>query len=173
VPRATTLSPPLAFETSRRARARLPASRAPTGQRPLLQPAPAADRRLGCGVAQVSEGSGQNLFVVRDGALYTPPINGSNLEGLTRSCVMQLARAAGIDVHVGPVPREALYVADELFFTGTATEVMPIRSLDKIEIGYGATAGARGPITELLQASYQGIVHGREEDVHGWMTWRD
>ena len=121
----------------------------------------------------VSEGSGQNLFLVRDGALFTPPINGSNLEGLTRGSVIQLARAAGIEVYVQNVPREALYVADELFFTGTATEVMPIRSLDKILIGHGETVGKRGPITKLLQARYQDIINGRAEDVHGWMSWRE
>lgn len=120
----------------------------------------------------VSEGSGQNLFMVRHGALYTPPINGSNLEGLTRGSIVQLAKAAGIEVHVQNLPREALYVADELFFTGTATEVMPIRSLDRITIGSGASAGGRGPITELLQKQYQDIIHGRAEDVHGWMAWK-
>jgi branched-chain amino acid aminotransferase len=71
------------------------------------------------------------------------------------------------------LPREALYVADELFFTGTATEVMPIRSLDKILIGHGETVGKRGPITKLLQAQYQDIINGRAEDVHGWMSWRE
>ena len=154
----------------------------------------------------VSEGSGQNLFMVRHGALYTPPINGSNLEGralldpepsvaathpssapmpcyaqpfelncawaVTRGSIVQLAKAAGIEVHVQNLPREALYVADELFFTGTATEVMPIRSLDRITIGSGASAGGRGPITELLQKQYQDIIHGRAEDVHGWMAWK-
>lgn len=114
----------------------------------------------------VSEGSGQNLFLVRDGALVTPPINGSNLSGLTRGSVVQLAEAAGLTVRVEPIPREALYAADELFFTGTATEVMPIRSLDKITIG----DGARGPITGMIQRAYQDIVHGRAEDVHGWLA---
>ena len=115
----------------------------------------------------VSEGSGQNLFVVRDGELVTPPINGSNLQGLTRSCAMQLAEEAGLRLRVEPVPREALYVADELFFTGTATEVMPIRSLDRIPIG----DGARGPITERIQTRYQDIINGRADDVFGWMSW--
>ena len=114
----------------------------------------------------VSEGSGQNLFLVRDGEVFTPPINGSNLQGLTRWSLIQLAREAGLTVHVDPIAREALYVADELFFTGTATEVMPIRSLDRISIG----GGGRGPITERLQRRYQDIIHGRAEDTHGWMT---
>ena len=84
---------------------------------------------------------------MRDGQIWTPPINGSNLSGLTRSSVIQLAEEAGLPLRVEPIPREALYVADELFFTGTATEVMPIRSLDRIAIG----DGARGPITQHLQ----------------------
>lgn len=105
---------------------------------------------------------------MRDGELLTPPINGSNLQGLTRSCALQLAAEAGLTVRVEPIPREALYVADELFFTGTATEVMPIRSLDRITIG----DGARGPVTERLQARYQDIINGRAEDVHGWMSWK-
>lgn len=117
----------------------------------------------------VSEGSGQNLFVVRDGELITPPINGSNLEGLTRGCALQLAGEMGVPVRIEPIPREALYVADELFFTGTATEVMPIRSLDRIIIG----DGQRGPITEHIQRRYQDVINGRADDVHGWMTWRD
>mmetsp|Transcript_47865 Transcript_47865/g.147428 ORF Transcript_47865/g.147428 Transcript_47865/m.147428 type:complete len:335 (+) Transcript_47865:62-1066(+) len=116
----------------------------------------------------VSEGSGQNLFVVRDGEIATPPINGSNLQGLTRASALQLAAEAGVPVRIEPIPREALYVADELFFTGTATEVMPIASLDRIAIGNGR----RGPITERIQQRYQDIIHGRSEDVYGWMSLR-
>ena len=116
----------------------------------------------------VSEGSGQNLFLVRDGEIYTPPINGSNLQGLTRSCAMQLAAEAGLRVHVEPIPREALYVADELFFTGTATEIMPICSLDRITIGNGK----RRPITQRIQSRYQDIITGRAQDAFGWMSWR-
>ena len=114
----------------------------------------------------VSEGSGQNLFVVRDGEVITPPINGSNLQGLTRMCALQLAEEAGLRVRVEPIPREALYVADELFFTGTATEVMPIRSLDRITVG----DGTRGPVTETIQRRYQDIINGRAEDKFGWMA---
>ena len=116
----------------------------------------------------VSEGSGQNLFVVRDGELITPPITGGNLMGLTRGCVMALAAEYGIPVRVQAIPRELLYIADELFFTGTATEVMPIRSLDHIVIGSGG--GGRGPITERLQRAYHDIVFGRVPDRHGWLT---
>ena len=115
----------------------------------------------------VSEGSGQNLFMVRDGEITTPPINGSNLQGLTRSCAIQLAEEElGIKVKVAPIPREALYVADELFFTGTATEVMPIKSLDRITIA----DGKRGTITNHIQTRYQDIINGRAEDVYGWMS---
>ena len=102
------------------------------------------------------------------GEITTPPINGSNLQGLTRASAMQLAAEAGVPVRIEPIPREALYVADELFFTGTATEVMPIASLDRIAIGNGR----RGPITERIQQRYQDIIHGRSEDVYGWMSLR-
>ena len=115
----------------------------------------------------VSEGSGQNLFVVRDGEITTPPINGSNLQGLTRMSAIQLAEEAGLRVKVAPIPREALYVADELFFSGTATEIMPIRSLDRIVIG----DGKRGPVTERIQARYQDIIAGRTDDVYGWLSF--
>ena len=81
--------------------------------------------------------------------------------------MLQLARDEGIPVTIAPIPREALYVADELFFTGTATEVMPIRSLDRIPIG----DGKRGPITERIQTRYQDIINGRADDVYGWMSW--
>lgn len=117
----------------------------------------------------VSEGSGQNVFVVRDGALYTPPINGSNLSGLTRAAVITLARQSKIEVHVQPVPREFLYIADEIFFTGTATEIMPIRSLDKITIGDGNP----GPITKHLQKQFVGIVSGQLADNYGWLSYKE
>lgn len=94
--------------------------------------------------------------------------DGSNLQGLTRSCALQLAEEVGLRITIAPIPREALYVADELFFTGTATEVMPIRSLDRIVIG----DGKRGPITERIQSRYQDIINGRADDVYGWMTYR-
>lgn len=116
----------------------------------------------------VSEGSGQNLFMVRDGEVITPPINGSNLQGLTRMSAIALAKEAGLTVRTEPIPREALYVADELFFTGTATEVMPVRSLDRIVIA----DGKRGPVTQRIQGRYQDIINGRVEDIYGWMSWR-
>jgi branched-chain amino acid aminotransferase len=115
---------------------------------------------------QVSEGSGENLFMVRDGVLYTPPVSSSILMGITRDCVMTLARDLGYEVRETQIAREQLYVADELFFTGTAAEVSPIRSVDHIVIG----AGHRGPITERLQTEFFKIVKGEVPDRYGWLT---
>ena len=114
----------------------------------------------------ISEGSGENIFVVRDGVIYTPPIAASVLPGITRDSVIQLAREQGIQVVEANVPREMLYIADELFFTGTAAEVTPVRSVDRIPIG----SGRRGPITERLQIDFFGIVNGTAPDRHGWLT---
>ena len=114
----------------------------------------------------LSEGSGQNVFLVRDGVITTPPLSSSALPGITRECVMTLAGDLGIPVREELQPREALYIADEVFFTGTAAEITPIRSVDRIAIGNGA----RGPITEALQKRFFDVVHCREPDTHGWMT---
>ncbi len=114
----------------------------------------------------VSEGSGENVFAVRDGTLYTPPLTSSILEGVTRDSVMVLARDMGLPVREQVLPREFLYIADELFFAGTAAEITPIRSLDRIPIG----SGTRGPITTQLQQTFLSIVEGRAEDRHGWLT---
>jgi len=114
----------------------------------------------------VSEGSAENLFVVRDGRILTPPLAASPLEGITRETVIQLARDAGIEVAETEIPREMLYVADELFFTGTAAEISPIRSVDRIPIG----SGKRGPITEMLQAEFLAIAAGERPDRYGWLT---
>ncbi len=114
----------------------------------------------------VSEGSGENLFVVRDGVLYTAPLGAGILQGITRDTIMQIARDRGIEVREQLLPREFLYVADELFFCGTAVEVTPIRSVDRVPIG----SGSRGPITAMLQQEYQDMVHGRIPDRHGWLT---
>ncbi len=114
----------------------------------------------------VSEGSGENLFVIRDGVIHTPPLAASILGGITRNSVIQLAREEGIEVREEKIPREMLYIADELFFTGTAAEVTPIRSVDKVKVG----SGSRGPITETLQKKYMDIVHGKAEDRYGWFT---
>ncbi len=114
----------------------------------------------------VSEGSGENIFLVRDGALYTPPLSASILPGITRDSVMRIARDLGIAVEERDIPREWLYIADELFFSGTAVEVSPIRSVDRIMIGNGK----RGPLTRRLQERFFGIIHGRSSDEFGWLT---
>jgi branched-chain amino acid aminotransferase len=114
----------------------------------------------------VSEGSGENIFVVQNGEILTPPLAASILQGVTRRCVIKLAQEAGLTVHEVPIPREMLYMADELFFTGTATEITPIRSVDRIQIG----TGRRGPVTERLQSQFFGIVSGQIADRHGWLT---
>src|ERR1700716_2206292 len=114
----------------------------------------------------VSEGSGENLFVVRNGVLQTAPLGNSVLPGITRDSVLQLARELGIPVLETGIPREMLYIADEVFFTGTAAEVTPIRSIDRIKIGIGR----RGPITEKIQGEFFGIVEGKRPDIHGWLT---
>jgi branched-chain amino acid aminotransferase len=114
----------------------------------------------------VSEGSAQNLFVMFKGKLYTPPLSASILPGITRDSVITLAREMGLNVAEQFVPREMLYIADELFFTGSAVEVCPIRSVDKITIG----SGERGPITKELQEHFFQIVTGQAEDAHGWLT---
>jgi branched-chain amino acid aminotransferase len=114
----------------------------------------------------ISEGSGENIFVVRDGKILTPPLGASVLPGITRESVLRLAEDAGIPVVEGLVPREMLYVADEVFFSGTAAEITPIRSVDRIQVG----AGKRGPITERLQKEFFAIVNGEKPDRHGWLT---
>jgi branched-chain amino acid aminotransferase len=114
----------------------------------------------------ISEGSGENLFVVRDGKILTPPLGSSVLPGITRDTVVTLARELGLEIVETVIPREMLYIADEVFFTGTAAEVTPIRSVDKIQIG----SGRRGPITEKLQTAFFNLVEGKSEDKHGWLT---
>jgi branched-chain amino acid aminotransferase len=115
----------------------------------------------------VSEGSGQNLFVVRDGVIYTPPLSASVLGGITRDSIVTLARDLGYTVIEQNLPRELLYVSDEVFFTGTAAEVTPIRSIDKIKIG----EGKRGPVTAALQSAFFAVVNGDVPDTHGWLTY--
>jgi len=114
----------------------------------------------------VSEGSAENLFVVRNGRILTPPLDASVLEGVTRDAVLQLAEDAGLPVVEMQIPRELLYIADELFFVGTAAEITPIRSVDRITIG----SGSRGPVTEKLQTELLAIVRGARPDRHGWLT---
>lgn len=115
----------------------------------------------------VSEGSGENLFLVYKGIIYTPSLASSILEGVTRKVVITLASELGYQVREEMIPREMLYIADELFFTGTAAEITPIRSVDGVIIGNGE----RGPITQRLQEEFFAIVEGRKEDRYGWLTY--
>jgi len=113
----------------------------------------------------VAEGSGENIFIVRDGVLYTPELT-SALEGITRDTIFTFASEAGIEVKEKRITRDEVYVADEVFFTGTAAEVTPVRELDGRSIG----TGTRGPITEKLQSMYFDQVHGRRAEHAGWLT---
>jgi branched-chain amino acid aminotransferase len=117
----------------------------------------------------ISEGSGENIFVVRDGVLYTPPMSASILPGLTRDMIMQIAEDLGYRVSQENLPRELLYIADEVFFVGTAVEITPVRSVDKIQVG----SGRRGPITEAIQRRFVGVVSGDGPDTHNWLTFVD
>ncbi|MBK1878880.1 branched-chain amino acid transaminase [Pelagicoccus mobilis] len=113
----------------------------------------------------LSEGAGENIFVIRDGVLYTPPITAAILPGITRGIAIDLAQRAGYEVREESLPREILYVADEIFMTGTATEIAAIRSVDGLAVG----GGKRGPITEQLQKAFFGLFDGTTEDSKGWM----
>lgn len=115
----------------------------------------------------ISEGSGENIFVVRGGVLFTPPLYASILPGITRGFVIQLARDLGYPVREEPIAREMLYLADEIFLTGTAAEITPVRSVDGILVG----DGQRGPVTARLQEEFFGIVTGRKVDRFGWLTF--
>jgi len=113
----------------------------------------------------VSEGAGENVFIVKDGGLITPPSAAGILPGITRHSVITMAKEKGVKVSRQMIPREGLYIADEAFFTGTAAEVTPIRSVDGIPVGDGKP----GPLTLMLQDAFDGIVTGRDEDTHGWL----
>jgi branched-chain amino acid aminotransferase len=114
----------------------------------------------------VSEGSGENIFVVQNDILHTPPLSSSILPGITRDAVIQLAREKGISVIEEVIPREMLYIADEVLFTGSAAEITPIRSIDKITIG----SGKRGPITKILQDAFFSYIKGERQDKFNWLT---
>jgi branched-chain amino acid aminotransferase len=114
----------------------------------------------------VSEGSGENIFVLRRGRLLTPPLAGSILDGITRRCVITLAGELGLEVREEMIPRELLYVAEEVFFCGTAAEITPIRSVDGVVVG----DGKRGPVTTRLMTALFDIMEGRVPDRHGWLT---
>jgi len=113
----------------------------------------------------ISEGSGQNVFVVQRGVIFTSPMNGTLLPGITRDSIITLARDAGLDVREGPLQRDMLYTADEIFLTGTASEVTPVRSVDKIKIGIGRT----GEVTKLLQRTFLDLAQGKTEDKYHWL----
>ena len=115
----------------------------------------------------LSEGSGQNVFLVLGGTIYTPPVNGTLLAGITRDSIVAVAHELGIPVREQGLPREMLYAADEVFLTGTASEVTPVRSIDRIQIG----DGKRGPITHQLQQRFLDTVRGATADDHGWLTY--
>jgi branched-chain amino acid aminotransferase len=114
----------------------------------------------------VSEGSGENIFLIRDGVISTPPLGASVLPGITRDSIMRMARDLGYEVVERLIPRESLYIADEIFFTGSAAEVTPIRSIDRITIG----AGRRGPVTEQIQREFFAYIRGEVDDRYGWLT---
>jgi branched-chain amino acid aminotransferase len=114
----------------------------------------------------LSEGSGQNLFLVRDEIVYTPPLASSVLPGITRDSIMTIAQELGFQVREQDLPRELLYVCDEAFFVGTAAEVTPIRSVDKIQVGQGR----RGPVTTAIQQAFFDYINGVLPDRHGWLT---
>ncbi len=115
----------------------------------------------------VSEGSGENLFLVRNGTVYTPPLSSSILPGITRDTIITLCGVLGIEVKEQNIPREMLYIADEVFFTGTAAEITPIRSIDRIKIG----RGRRGPVTKRLQEEFFAITSGQKEAPGDWLMW--
>jgi branched-chain amino acid aminotransferase len=117
----------------------------------------------------LSEGSGENLFLVKDGVLLTPGLAHSVLGGITRDTVIRLARERGIEVREAALPRELLYLADEAFFTGTAVEITPIATVDRLPVG----TGKRGPITEALQTAFFGLFNGKTQDKWGWLDYVD
>ncbi len=114
----------------------------------------------------VSEGSGENIFVILDGVVYTPPVGSSILSGVTRDCAMTILSDLGYEVREQAIARDMLYIADEIFFTGTAAEITPIRSVDRIKVG----AGKRGPLTAKVQEQFFGITSGKMADKYGWLT---
>lgn len=115
----------------------------------------------------VSEGPGENIFMVRNGVIFTPPTSASILAGITRHTVFVIARDLKLRVEQHLIPREALYIADEVFFTGTAAEISPVVKIDHITIGNGK----RGTITKMIQDEFLKIVHGQKKDIHNWLTY--
>jgi branched-chain amino acid aminotransferase len=115
----------------------------------------------------ISEGSGENIFLIKNGTVMTPPLYSTILPGITRDSVIKICESMGIPVLERAIPREMLYIADEVFFTGTAAEITPIRSVDKVQVG----AGRRGPLTTEIQRRFFDIITGEVEDEFGWFTW--
>jgi branched-chain amino acid aminotransferase, group I len=115
----------------------------------------------------ISEGSGENIFLIKNGTVMTPPLYSTVLPGITRDSVIKICERMGIPVLERAIPREMLYIADEVFFTGTAAEITPIRSVDRVKVG----SGKRGPMTTEIQKQFMDIVTGEVEDEFGWFTW--
>jgi branched-chain amino acid aminotransferase len=118
----------------------------------------------------VSEGSGENVFIVKNGVVYTPDLSAGALNGITRNTVFHICKDLGLEVVQKRITRDEVYIADEAFFTGTAAEVTPIRELDRIELGKGDYVGRRGPITEKIQSAFFDIVNGRNPQYAHWLT---
>ena len=116
-----------------------------------------------------SEGSGENIFLIRDEVIYTPSIDSSILSGITRDSIIKIAKKLNYKVKEMKIPREFIYLSGEIFFTGTAAEVTPVRTVDGITIG----SGKRGPITEKIQSTFFDMVHGKIEDEFNWLTYID
>ncbi len=114
----------------------------------------------------VSEGAGENIFVIKDGVVYTPDLSAGALNGITRNTILHICKDLGLELIQKRITRDEIYIADEAFFTGTAAEVTPIRELDRIEIG----AGSRGPITEKIQTAFFDIVNGRNPKYAAWLS---
>jgi branched-chain amino acid aminotransferase len=118
----------------------------------------------------VSEGAGENIFVVKNGVIYTPDLSAGALNGITRNTVFHIAKDLGLEIVQKRITRDEVYIADEAFFTGTAAEVTPIRELDRIELGKDDYVGSRGPITEKIQSAFFDIVNGRNPKYAHWLT---
>jgi branched-chain amino acid aminotransferase len=114
----------------------------------------------------VSEGAGENIFVVKDGVIYTPDLSAGALNGITRNTVFHIAKDLDLEIVQKRITRDEIYIADEAFFTGTAAEVTPIRELDRIQLG----EGSRGPVTEKIQSAFFDIVNGRNPKYAHWLT---
>ena len=117
-----------------------------------------------------SEGAGENLFIIKNGVVYTPDLSAGALNGITRNTVFAICADLGLRVVEKRITRDEVYICDEAFFTGTAAEVTPIRELDRIELGAGAYVGTRGPITEKIQSAFFDIVNGRNPKYAEWLT---